>query len=429
MNKGRTAVRSARAFGLLAGVAALAIATALPAKADMKEEVDALKAENAELREMVKSLKQDVQILQKTMATTTEAVASPKTPPKMVSSGNENVSVSVSGHANRMLMYADDGDQTQFFNADNKVSSTRLNVTGKAKLDDKTTAGATIEVEINSNSSNNVTMGQETEANAGASFVERKVEVFLDSKDFGKLSAGQGSQATDGITEIDLSGTTVISASSLGADVGSALLFRREGTATSSGTTVGQVLSNFDQSRLDRIRYDTPDLWGFVGSASYADNDIVDVALRYSGKFDGWEVGAGVGYTDRTTQVLANAFDQVSASAAIKAPFGTSLQGAYAQRDFEIVNRNEAEFWWVKLGQEFPNLMSFGTTAFSIDYAQSDDQNANRNEAHWISFAAVQQIKKASTELFFSLGQYDVDLPGIATDDIKFATLGARVKF
>jgi len=418
--------------GLAASVAGAALMVALasgPAHADMQSELAEVKAENAELREMVRDLKQDMQILQKTVAKTTEVVASPKTPPKMVTSGNENVSVTVSGHVNRMLFYADDGDQSQVFNSDNKVSSTRLNITGKAKLDDDLTLGGTVEVELRSNGSDLVTMGQETEANSGVALTERKAEVFAESKKFGKLFLGQGSQAADGITEIDLSGTTVISASSMGADVGAALLFRRAGTALSSGQTVGGLLNNFDQSRLDRVRYDTPDLWGFVGSASYADNDIYDAALRYGGKFPGFEVAAGIGYTDRTTQVIGNSFNQISGSAAVKASFGTSLQGAYAVRDFETLNRDEAEFWWIKLGQEFPTLVPWGATAISIDYGHGDDQGLNGTEGHWVSFAAVQQIKKAATELYFSVGDYDVDIPGIPTDDIFIATLGARVKF
>ena len=137
----------------------------------------------------------------------------------------------------------------------------------------------------------------------------------------------------------------------------------------------------------------------------------------------------GVGYTDRTTQVLANSFNQINGSAAIKAPFGTSLQAAYGVRNFETLNRQDAEFWWVKLGQEFAALLPWGYTAFSVDYAHTEDQGTNGTEGRWVSFAAVQQIKKAATELFFSLGDFDVDIPNIPTDEIFFATLGARVKF
>ncbi len=415
---------------LLVGTALSAAAAMLPtgeARADMATDIEALKSENAELREMVKNLTQDMKIMQKTVAKATEAVAAPKVPPKMASSGNENVALAISGHANRMLFYANDGDQSQIFNADNKVSSSRLNVTGKGKIDDDLSAGATIEVELNSNRSSSVTIRQETENNSGASLTERKSEVFLESKRFGKLSLGQGSVATDGVAESDLSGTSVITASSLGQDMGSSLLFRLAGTATSSGRTVGNMFDNFDASRLDRIRYDSPDLMGFVLSASYADADINDFALRFNKEFRGYKVLAAAGYDDSTNQ--ATGVSTINGSAAVKAPFGTSLQGTYGERDFETLARDNATFWYVKLGHEFAALLPFGTTAFSIDYGRSDDQALNDSEGDWVNFAAVQTIKKAATELYFNIGRYSVDIPATPTDDILIAGVGARVKF
>jgi len=41
----------------------------------------------------------------------------------------------------------------------------------------------------------------------------------------------------------------------------------------------------------------------------------------------------------------------------------------------------------------------------------------------------VQAIKKISTEIFFSVGQYDADIPNIPTDEMFISMLGARLKF
>ncbi|MSO73856.1 MAG: porin [Alphaproteobacteria bacterium] len=406
------------------------VAMSLPssnALASEAEDIAALKKENAELHEMVKDLAQNVKVLQESVKHTAEVVATPKSPAKMATSGNESVSLAVSGQGNRMLFYANDGDQAKIFNADNKLSTSRLNVTGKAKLDDDATVGATIEVELNSNRSSSVTMRQETENNAGASLTERKSELFLESKSFGKLSLGQGSVATDGVSETDLSGTSVIAFSSLGTDMGAALLFRLKGTPTSLGRTVSTLFDNFDASRLDRVRYDTPDVMGFVASASYADADINDYALRFNKEVSGYKVAAAIGYDDSTNQVTG--LKTVNGSAGIKAPFGTSLQGGYAERSFETVGRNDAEFWYAKIGHEISALLPFGATTFSIDHAETTDQALNNSEGNWWNFAAVQNIKKAATELYFNVGRYNVDIPNIATDNIWIAGVGARVKF
>ena len=345
----------------------------------------------------------------------------------MASSGNENVAVTVSGHVNRMLFYADDGDQAQTFNADNKVSMSRLNVTGKGKIDDDLSAGATLEVELASNRSSSVTIGQETENNSGASLTERKSEVFVESKQFGKLSLGQGSVASDGVSDTDFSGTSVIAPSSLGTDIGTALLFRLEGTSTSSGRTVGNLFDNFDAGRADRIRYDSPDLMGLVLSASYADADIADYAARFAKDVGGYKVAAAIGYDDSTNQ--ATGLSTINGSAGVKAPFGTSLQGTYSERNFETANRDNATLWYIKLGQEFPTLVPFGVTAFSIDHAQTADQALNDSEGDWWNFAAVQTIKKLATELYFNVGRYSADIPSTPTEDIFIAGVGARVKF
>jgi predicted porin len=409
---------------------AVAAAPLSGAKADMQDEIDALKAENAELREMVKSLIQDVQVLQNSVKQTNEAVqaaATPKAPEKMVQAGRSDVQVTVSGHVNRMLFYADDGDQAQLFNADNKSSSSRLNVTGKGKISDDLTAGAIVEVELRSNDSSRVTMAQESENSPGVSLTERRLEAYLQSETFGTLFLGQGPQAADGVTENDLSGTSVISTSSMGQDQGTSILFRRSGTNLSSGFTVGNLFNNFDVSRRDRIRYDTPDIAGFIGSISYSDFDIYDYALRYGGEFDGWKAVAAIGYTDMQNQPVGSS--NINGSAAIRAPFGTSIQGAYAVQDVDVVGRNDGDLWWIKLGHEFAELVPFGSTAVSIAYAETGDQAVNESEGSWWSLAAVQIIKKASTEIYFNVGQYNADIPNISTEDILIAGLGARVRF
>jgi len=435
MNKGRTAKQSARAVGLLAGVAALAIAAAMPARADTQSEIDAIKAENAELREMVKGLKQDVKILMKTMATTSEAVASPKTPPKMATSGNENVSLTVAGQVNRMLFYADDGDQSQLFNADNDYSSTRLTITGKAKVTEDISVSAVVEGELESNSTDRVQIGQDRADNTNAGFRERKYEIIGESKQFGRISAGQGSTASDGTAEVILSGTQVVAGSGIDA-MGNRIIFLREDNKAGSGRSIANLFSNFDGlSRDDRIRYDSPTFAGFTASGSYSDGDRWDAALRYKNKFSFGDVEAAASYFDASatgTPGSVVGFTGVAISAGYEAPFGTNIGGAYSINDFEARGRDTANFWYVMLGQDL-KLLELGETSFAIDYAATQDQTINASSGHYWSFSAVQQIKKVATELYFKVGQFDAELPGsggdIDLEAITFAGLGARVKF
>lgn len=123
----------------------------------------------------------------------------------------------------------------------------------------------------------------------------RKFEVIIDTPRIGAFTIGQGSMATDGIAEIDLSRTAVTAFSDVGSTAGGQLLRRADGTLSS--LTIGQVFDNFDGDRISgensdgsrklRLRYDTPEKVGLKLSAAYGvpagDNQgrkYGDVALR-----------------------------------------------------------------------------------------------------------------------------------------------------
>ena len=72
--------------------------------------------------------------------------------------------------------------------------------------------------------------------------------------------------ATDGIAEIDLSGTDVIGYSGVG-DSASAQIIRYSDPTLffADNPQIGQAFQNYDGGRLARVRYDTP---SFTASAS-----------------------------------------------------------------------------------------------------------------------------------------------------------------
>ena len=255
-----------------------------------------LESENSELRSQIEELRQEVEILKNLVLQQNKKnmeqdesiaqAAEPAAPSKKVKSGKDNVSLSVYGQVNRMALYADDGKDSRLFHADNDASSTRVGFKGKAKLDDEWSAGATIEVQIESNSSAKVTMDQDTKAEDAKNFSERKLEVWFKSKQLGKLSLGQGSTASDGTIEEDLSGTGVITGAGFAATGGELAILRAgvqdldpdgDGTddfanqraAADTGIVVDDLYSNMDGlSRKDRLRYDSPTFAGVQLSTS-----------------------------------------------------------------------------------------------------------------------------------------------------------------
>ncbi len=404
------------------------------AVADDSAEIAALKKENAELREMVQGLAKDVKALQEGAIKSAEAAAAPKAPAKMVSSGKESVALTLSGQVNRMLLYANDGNESATFNADNDYGSSRVNLTGTAKITDDVTASAVIEADIESNSSDRVQIQQDRADDTNSFWRERHMELIVDSKTLGKLSAGQGSVASDGTAETILSNATVIAGSDVD-NLGTRLLFLREDTNVSSGRTVGNLFSNFDGfGRDDRIRYDSPNLAGLVASTSFSDGDRWDAALRYKNKYEFGTLEAATSYFDARSTGTAGSvagFSGLAASAAYKALFGTSIQGSYAENDFEQRGRDTANFWYAALGHD-AKFTDIGETSLIVAYAHTQDQAVNGSTGDFWALAAVQMIDKASTELYFTIGQFMAGLPGnpsVDLEDITVAGVGARVKF
>ena len=334
--------------------------------------------------------------VQQNQQAVTDVKASAEGGNSTIRSGRKDTSLSISGQVNRMVFYADDGDQARWFHADNDKSSTRLRLVGKSALDGDWSAGTNIEVQFESNSTGDVTIRQNTAVAASNSFTERKLELWFANAQLGKLTLGQGPTASDGSVEEDLSGTTVITNASF-ADLGGSLAFRVSGTrGTSTGVTVGGLLSSQGGlSRDDRIRYDSPTLGGAKLSTSWVDGDEWDVALRYGREFNGTEL---------------------------------ALAGGYSVEDLEANGREDEEFWQVKLGHDF-KITDIGGTAVSLTYAQTDNAGATNREGTYVGLAAVQNVAKVGAEIYALFGQFDADLPGVVTEDITVGGIGARVKF
>ena len=346
------------------------------------------------------------------------------TPPKTVTSGKDDVSLSVSGQVNRLVLFANDGDESRFFQADNDNSSTRVRWVGNARMDEEYSAGALIEVQFESNSTADIDIDQDTEASAN-SFTERHLTLWLDSKSLGRLWLGQGDTASNGTSEVDLSGTSVIAYSGL-EDLAGGLSFKNATTGAKL-TTISQAFSQLDgRSRRDRIRYDTPTFAGFKASASYVDSDAGDFALRYSGNFAqvGTKVAAAIAYADSGDRFDD---DQVNGSLSALHDSGLNLTFGAGSRDVVDSTRNPY-FYYVKLGYLFQPF-KIGKTALAVDYAESEDITNDNDEFISVGVFAVQNVDKLGLEIYAGYRHHSLDRPGVSVDDINVETFGARLKF
>lgn len=346
-----------------------------------------------------------------------------------VKSGNDKASVSVYGQVDRVMLHVDDGHDSDTFSADNDHSSTRLGFKAKAKKNQLTT-GAVIEVEIESDSTSKLTMNGGTSQSSGISFAERHLNVFLEHAKLGKITLGQGSTASDGTSEVDLSGTAVAGYSDVEV-MGGSFLFYDKATAAYSSVKVGDVFNNFDGlSRKDMLRYDSPSFGGVsfaASTSSYDGGDAKDIAVRYSGKLGGTKLAAAASYVDYQTSDLSKD-NQYSGSVSVLLPFGLNFTAAYGNLSHDAASRNDASMIYGKIGY-IAEIFEVGTTAVAVDYAVHDDVKANDDKAKVLGLQVVQTLSDWSTELFVGVRNYSMDRTGTNYEDVMAAMTGARIKF
>lgn len=250
---------------------------------------------------------------------------------------------------------------------------------------------------------------------------------------YGKFSAGQGSMASDGAAETDLSyvGTALYSYTN---DENSGFFYRGTNGAL-SGITVGDSSSNFDGARRGRVRYDTPDFSGFSASFAYGqnilsstdDDDYYDMALNYGNTFAGGvEFAASVAYAVRDFDNGSGNRKDTIGSASVLFPSGFSFTAAAGSRD-NVSGQSDPNYWYTKIAYE-GDWVSWGKTGVGIDYYDGSDFNSNGSSTESWGFAVVQKIDSINTDAYLKYRNHDFN-DGTSFDKNEAWVLGARWKF
>ena len=381
-----------------------------------------------------------------------------------VRKGNRKVSVKLSGQVNKVLIVWDDGQDTDAYITDNTESSTRFRFTGAAKFKPGWSAGFLIEIEVESGRSISVDQKRDDDPteNADGALEGRKMALYLKSDRLGTLWMGRYSPATDDIKLLNISGNPGYDAS---LESGAGFFNRIKGVAGTEGLvnlTLGALMPGGDTRRGNIFRYDTPSLAGFVFSASWGEDDIADIAVRYKKEWNSIRVVGGIGYNWDTDEDedndmvgcgpnggalngfaagagpcrsvaldrerLAGSLSIMHTPTGLYAYFGghrdqfnnqfaaTSLTGA--------TTRPDVTHWYVQLGIKRRMLFrELGATTLFVDYQEADDASVgstinnfgvlNNNveivdtEMEAWGFGMVQDIDKAAMQLWVGFRHFD----------------------
>jgi hypothetical protein len=359
--------------------------------------------------------------------------------------GRDKVNLKIYGQVNRAVMWGDDGRNDRILSVDNTVSSTRIGFVASAPVTADVTLGAQIETEISSNRSDSVSIGSDTNTsttldnNQGqTTFVERVMEVTVNHKRFGKLTLGQGSEATDGIAEHNLTGATnvigMLSYTAFGSN------FRLVNSATNANvsTTLGTSASYIDQSRDDRVRYDSPKFFDTTLAASFTSGGETGVAIRHDRKYGQFRVAAGVGYAN-PSGTSTTIEDEVSGSIAVLHDSGVNAFFSAGTRNNKkataaSVTPRDSEYIGGGVGY-IAKIFGVGPTAFGVDYIKSENFNRSTTSAgefettRW-GIGVEQSFADYGASAYLGYANYDNDLgTGTSTDDVNIVIAGMRVVF
>ncbi|MEN8236714.1 MAG: porin [Pseudomonadota bacterium] len=357
-----------------------------------------------------------------------EAVKAEKEKQK-VTSGNDKIKLAVSGHVNRAVMFADNGNSSKFFHVDNDTSSTRFKFKGEGRVNEDFKVGAQIVMQVESNSSSKVDIIDKP--SQGTVITDRQLEVWFDHKKLGRLWVGKGKTASDHTNDADLSATNVIADGPSFEEFAGSMSFynKKDPQATEDLPRVKEVWDGFNGlRRTDRIRYDTPSIYGFTLGATHLDTDSYDGSLKFAGSYAGYKIKAAAAVARKYPEYV-----QYNASLSVLAPFGISVAGSTGSRHFtkeEQKERKHADMWFAKLGYQ-REWFELGKTAIALDYGQMLNLDKAGDRTRSYGAFLVQRADIIAAEFFWGWRWYKLSRRG---DDTDFATmstsmLGARVKF
>ncbi len=384
----------------------------------LQGEVEALKgqAATATQAEAPTMVSEETQVLEEAMSEEEKG---------SVLSGNSKAKIKLYGQVNKAVLYSNDGNDGNLYLVDNDNSSTRIGVLGLTNPNDRYEIGTRFEVEYQTNPSNLV--NQEDKRVEDIGFQKRHLDLWVDAKAYGKFSLGYGSTASDGTSEMDLSGTGVIGYSSV-ADMAGGQLFYDKNTNTLSDTPINAAFLNIDgQGREERIRYDSPSFSGLVGSASYVADGGGDLAVRYAAQMDAFKLAAAAAYANPGS---SSDFidDLMTGSVSVLHDSGFNVTFAMGTQDQKEAGADDAGFFYTKFGYR-GRWCPMGVTSLSADFGRFSDFDVNGDDAHTFGLQMVQDLQEWGTEAYLGYRFHKLDRNGVDFDNINAFMTGMRVKF
>lgn len=365
--------------------------------------------------------------------------ADPSAAAKVVASGSDKIKLTLSGQVHRNSVIVDDGFDTEVKHVDNQLTGSRFRIGGSGKINSDVSVGTMIEMGIIPNSSGATTQDA-TNSNSGAAGTHeaRVVDIFVTHGMFGRVYMGKGAAGSDGSGEVTkgIQGNVSLQTGDMTHVPGGGFLFKNVGVDTGGAgrgaITLGTALADYDgNSRVNRVRYDTPTLMGFQARATHADQGDWDVSLFHDATYFGFSVGAGLAYNEAPNSTTRDSL--INGSVSVMSPWGISLGAAAGRAEIEGANRTTG-YWGATVAYD-TKFNELGKSSIGYTYTSHRGDAGTDTSATGHQVSIMQQIDAAAMDLYltYARASLDVDSAGVGSGgsykDIDAFMMGTRVRF
>jgi hypothetical protein len=367
--------------------------------------------------------------------------------------GNRKVSLTISGWVNQAVFFWDDGVENNAYVGTNGLEQDRFRVLGEAGFASGWTAGYILEAGINGADSKKFS---QTSPGNSDNITLRKGAWFIKSKEFGKVTVGKFDPATYHLLDnVDTLLTRNVSDyEATGVALG-AFKTRSNGVLGAKWTDLMGGFSNASvgQTGLRNIvRYDTPTLAGFTGSAAWGEDDQWDIALNYRGEVGDFKVNGAIGYGESTDPKI-NGAPQCTTTVGTgdcqwwgigalvqHIPTGLYVYGGYAENHIDLTAADAgaddtSETWYLQAGIE-RKWIPLGKTNIFGEYRNDDvglTAAADSSNLDFWAAGMVQNIERADMSLYALYRHFDGEFADAGDktnlDAFDMVITGAKINF
>jgi hypothetical protein len=211
--------------------------------------------------------------------------------------------------------------------------------------------------------------------------------------------------------------------------------------------------------RSDRIRYDTPSIYGFQFRTALIQQDAYEFALWYKGKIAGMRVRAAINRSHGAQQIFGGADDAgldagdeltiYNGSISVRSPWGIGVSGSAGTSErHRVLNvdgtgagsteagSKTAHYWWAAVFYR-AKFFELGETRFRYGFNQVHDNVNEGDIAETHGFTIVQQIKSTGTDAYVGYRHASLETDEDTTNggnqieynDVQQWVLGFRARF